>query len=495
MKLISKDKLVAAFKLAVLACLCTASTVSATTRHVTTTADSGAGSLRAAVTASASGDTVDFVGLATPATITLTTGQIEITQSLTISGPGADKLTVSGNNASRIFLVNDGNGAVNNTVAISGITFTGGNGVGENNPGLSDGTNQGGAISCYENLTLTACTITGNTAGGSSGGVHFTLTSVVPSSVVDSCTFTANTCGATSNGGAFAVLGQTVQVRNSTLSANTAGNSGAGAFSQSSANVSFLNCTIVSNVANGANGGGGLRVLAGASIGLKNTIVAGNTCASVPSGNDLTNVGTLTGNNNVIGDAGSSGGLTNGTNGNIVGVSGAGIRALNTIINTTLANNGGTTQTHALAAGSVALDTGNNADAVSLTSDQRGFTRVINTTVDIGAFETGAGIPTVTAINPTSGTTAGGTPVTITGTGFTGATGVTIGGTAATGLSVTNDTTLSATSPAHAAGAASVLVTTPGGTNAANTLYTYVVPDYAVTITGGALVVTDVSGN
>ena len=89
--------------------------------------------------------------------------------------------------------------------------------------------------------------------------------------------------------------------------------------------------------------------------------------------------------------------------------------------------------------------------------------------------------PTVTAINPTSGTTAGGTSVTITGTDFTGATGVTIGGTAATGVTVVNATTITATTPAHAAGAVSVVVTTPAGSNGANTLYTYVTPAPTVT--------------
>ncbi|MEY2879426.1 MAG: hypothetical protein RLZZ15_1806, partial [Verrucomicrobiota bacterium] len=85
--------------------------------------------------------------------------------------------------------------------------------------------------------------------------------------------------------------------------------------------------------------------------------------------------------------------------------------------------------------------------------------------------------PTVSAISPTSGTTAGGTSVTITGTNLTGATGVTIGGTAAT-LGANTGTTLAATTGAHAAGTGlSVLVTTPGGTNSANTLFTYVAPD------------------
>jgi uncharacterized delta-60 repeat protein len=84
--------------------------------------------------------------------------------------------------------------------------------------------------------------------------------------------------------------------------------------------------------------------------------------------------------------------------------------------------------------------------------------------------------PTVTSVTPSSGSTAGGTSVTITGTNLTGATGVTIGGTAATSVVVTNDTTITCTTPAGSAGTASVVVTTAGGSNAANTLYTYVLP-------------------
>ena len=58
--------------------------------------------------------------------------------------------------------------------------------------------------------------------------------------------------------------------------------------------------------------------------------------------------------------------------------------------------------------------------------------------------------PTVTGLSPTSGTTSGGTSVTITGTNLTGATAVSFGGTAATGVSVVNATTVTATSPVHA---------------------------------------------
>ena len=80
--------------------------------------------------------------------------------------------------------------------------------------------------------------------------------------------------------------------------------------------------------------------------------------------------------------------------------------------------------------------------------------------------------PTVTAISPSTGSTSGGTSVTITGTNFASATSVSIGGTLASFV-IVNSTTITATTPPHAAGATSVQVTTPGGTNATNALFTY----------------------
>jgi hypothetical protein len=84
--------------------------------------------------------------------------------------------------------------------------------------------------------------------------------------------------------------------------------------------------------------------------------------------------------------------------------------------------------------------------------------------------------PVVSAVSPTSGTTAGGTTVTITGTGLAGATAVTFGGTAATSFTVDNSTQITATSPAHAAGAVDVTVETPGGSDTATGAFTYVAP-------------------
>jgi len=90
------------------------------------------------------------------------------------------------------------------------------------------------------------------------------------------------------------------------------------------------------------------------------------------------------------------------------------------------------------------------------------------------------GKPKLDSINPTSGSSTGGTSVTFTGIRFTGATGVTIGGTAATNVVVVNDTTITCTTPAGTPGTASVVVTTPLGSNAANTLYTYLTPEITI---------------
>jgi hypothetical protein len=70
-------------------------------------------------------------------------------------------------------------------------------------------------------------------------------------------------------------------------------------------------------------------------------------------------------------------------------------------------------------------------------------------------------VPTVTAIDPNTGSTFGGTPVTISGTNFVAGSTVAIGGTAATNVNVTSATTITAVTPAHAAGVVSVVVTTP----------------------------------
>jgi hypothetical protein len=91
--------------------------------------------------------------------------------------------------------------------------------------------------------------------------------------------------------------------------------------------------------------------------------------------------------------------------------------------------------------------------------------------------------PAVTAVSPNTGPAAGGTPVTITGSGFTGATAVNFGTTAATGVVVVNDTTITAISPAGA-GIVDVTVTTPAGTSEASALDHFTFIGAAPTVTG-----------
>jgi hypothetical protein len=92
--------------------------------------------------------------------------------------------------------------------------------------------------------------------------------------------------------------------------------------------------------------------------------------------------------------------------------------------------------------------------------------------------------PAVSSITPNSGTINGGTPVTITGTNFlTGAT-VIVGGNAATGVTVVSSTSITATTPAHAAGAGSVVVTnTDGQSGTLTNGFTYIVTNPAPTVT------------
>jgi len=82
--------------------------------------------------------------------------------------------------------------------------------------------------------------------------------------------------------------------------------------------------------------------------------------------------------------------------------------------------------------------------------------------------------PVIDAITPITGPAAGGTGVTLTGSGFSGTTGVTFGGTAATGLIVNDPGTVTCITPAHAAGAVPVVLQNPRGNVTAAEQYAYV---------------------
>ena len=133
--------------------------------------------------------------------------------------------------------------------------------------------------------------------------------------------------------------------------------------------------------------------------------------------------------------------------------------------------------------GSPAVDAGSNLAGLSFDQRGDGFPRVVGAQADIGAFEgtVAVVVPTVTSIDPTLGPVAGGTTVTIIGTGFTGAKEVYFGGTAAL-FTIDSDTQITATSPAGT-GTVDVTVATDAGTSAASAAdqFTYLVPALTVT--------------
>ena len=93
--------------------------------------------------------------------------------------------------------------------------------------------------------------------------------------------------------------------------------------------------------------------------------------------------------------------------------------------------------------------------------------------VALKASVTGSSAPTITSISPNSGSINGGTAVTITGTNFVAGATVTFGGTAATNVTVVSSTSITATTPAHAAGAVNVVVTDSGGSGTLTNGFTY----------------------
>ena len=130
--------------------------------------------------------------------------------------------------------------------------------------------------------------------------------------------------------------------------------------------------------------------------------------------------------------------------------------------------------------GSAFANANHNFAAIeNLDSDGDGFTNIQEITAltfpgnasDVPSGATTA-VPSLTSVSPSTGPTAGGTPVTLSGTNLTGAS-VTFGGTPAAGVSVNaGGTQITATTPAHAAGAVSVIAATAGGTSGA-VAYTY----------------------
>lgn len=359
-----------------------------------------AGSLRWAIVGTPANGLVDFSSSLKGKTILLKAGQLVVDKALNIRGLGCNRLTVSGNNVSRVFFVT---GTSNSpglpSVIISDMTITKGNAVGPDVSGFGNAT-YGGGIHNVGNLQLLRACVTGNTSSlGSGGGIYNRGTL----NAVTECTISYNTAGQ-NGGGIFDE--QDMTIIRSAIYNNIAAGDGGGLQEAGTANL--INTTIANNRAAGA--GGGVNDPGGATLKTYNVTIAGNTAAV---GGGIANVpffgATWELRNTIVSgnSAPDSPDISNGFGSQIS-------RGFNLIKNTSgaaagsflpsdqlgvdpklgpLQNNGGPTLTLALLPGSPAIDKGSNSNLLpGMTTDQRVFmARIVNggtsATVDVGAYE------------------------------------------------------------------------------------------------------------
>jgi hypothetical protein len=336
--------------------------------------DGGAGSLRQAIAdanAAADADTIIFAaGLAGTINLTLpgadntnSGGDLDILNPVSIQGPGATAVAVSqtvGNE--RVFDVRPGAGAA---VSISGLTITGGNG----NNGGGGGVN----LTTAAALTLSAVEVTGNTSSSNGGGGVRQGAGVL---TVLNSTIANNSVGPALTGGGMRIVSGSATITNTTISGNSADGDGGGVL-VFGGDVTIRNSTIAGNT---GTTGAGLSIAAGGTATLSSTIVAGN---NPMAAGDVGGIVLAASDHNLIGVNTGLVGITNGTNGNLIGTA---VTPIDPLLGP-LQLNGGQTRTRALLAGSPALDKG--FDSVGLASDQRGipFLRLSGVAADIGAFE------------------------------------------------------------------------------------------------------------
>ena len=367
---------------------------------VTTNADSGQGSLRAAMAAASPGSTITFATNLSGATITLAS-TLMINTNLTIDASAlTNGLQLNGNGAVRVFYV-----AASATAVLNSLTITN---------GYATGDIGGGIYSAYgSTLMLNQCTLSGNSAD-EGGGIY------------NDSTATLNECALSGNaadyegGGILGGSGSTLMLNKCTLSGNTTKGSGGGIYIESYTSLTVDQCTLSGNTATGYGGGinnGGMVTLnqctlsgnssshAGGiynvgTVALNQCTLSGNTATDYGGG--IGNIGTLTMTNTIIAGNSNGGGdpdiynslgaLTYvGTNlvqsvDNYGGTT-TGPAPLNAApILAPLGNYGGPTQTMPPLPGSPAIGAASTY-ANRFATDQRGYARTQNGLMDLGALE------------------------------------------------------------------------------------------------------------
>lgn len=301
--------------------------------------------------------------------------ELQITSSVTITGPGADLAIFDGGSVSNVFAVDDSTGTVQKVV-LSSIAIQNGEGASRSD---------GGAITNVEDLILIGVEISDCTSSAAIAGIY----STGPLSIFNS--LLANNSGL-DYGGIFQAGTENLTIVNSTLS----GNSGIGVGLADTSTMLLSNTTITGNTGSSA-----VVLTSGVSLTIDNSIVAGNNSGDIDGAATATVVSNGA---NFIGDPQGepdfSSDASFASTGTVIG----------DVLDPTLSDNGGPTRTHALVPGSPAIDAGLDADLVDdvldldgdmdtlepQPFDQRGvgFERVIMgdpasgvATVDMGAFE------------------------------------------------------------------------------------------------------------
>ncbi|MGE5213527.1 MAG: choice-of-anchor Q domain-containing protein [Nitrospirota bacterium] len=372
---------------------------------VTNTNDSGPGSLRNALAIANNGDTIQF---AVTGTIGLTTGELVVDKSVTISGPGAANLAIDGNAQSRVFHITPGTAA-----SISGVTIANGDASGDSG---------GGIYNDHAAVTLDNCTISGNsTQDGLGGGIYnYGIGGIAMLEITDS-TLSGNSAaqgGAVFNNGSdsgHAIIGiisstlvansagfagaifnygeagtVTLTIENSTVSDNSAQTYGGAIYNDGQSSGSAILATTISTFSGNSAGafGGGIFNIGG--TGSEATVNLANTILKTGSAGD--NIV------NAMGTVISLGyNLSNDNGGGYL--SGPGDQINTDPMLGPLQDNGGATLTHELLPGSPAIDTGDPNFTPPPLYDQRGpgFDRVVNGRIDIGSFEVQGSTPSPTA--------------------------------------------------------------------------------------------------
>ncbi len=231
---------------------------------VTNLNDSGTGSLRQAVLDANANTGADEITFSVNGTITLTSGEIAITDSVTITGNGAANTIISGNNASRIFSIS----GTTTIATLDGLTITDGNANSGSGGGIhvtsgtivinnsvisgNKATFSGGAIFGSSNSTINInySTITGNRASGG-GGIRSQSDCTIN---INYSTISDN-IASSSGGGIYGYGNSTINVSNSTVSDNSAGNAGGGICGGVASTIHVSNSTVSNNSAGSAGGG------------------------------------------------------------------------------------------------------------------------------------------------------------------------------------------------------------------------------------------------